>query len=211
MSTYANVSNPPGAMMPLAGVMAEPFPSPAASIRSAMEALQAAAADPPKDEEALRRLVQMPRPWDPATCRGRTRREIWAWLDAVALWINTQHLWNVNRPGIPECWPAHPHLVHDLAVLACSRYYTSFAVTPDSLEDWHRYALAGFLERLRDRLGDGCQPGRHQPRPRRERDVAHGADAVRCGRDERYADDVICAGGPEPHVTFDGRRGGGLT
>ena len=75
---------------------------------------------PPESEVDLRALAQLPRPWDPATCTGRLREELWAWLDQVAIWINEQHLWNVARPGIPECWPAHPHLVHDLAVLACS-------------------------------------------------------------------------------------------
>jgi hypothetical protein len=153
-----------------------------------------ASIEPPADEEALRELAQMPRPWDPGSCTGLMRSELWAWLDLVAMWLNEQHLWNVTRPGIPECWPAHPHLVHDLAVLACNRYYTSFAVTPAVLEDWHRYALPGFLERLRDRLGDGCQPGKHQPRPRRERDESHAATPKRRGRAQRYRDDVERAG-----------------
>ena len=73
------------------------------------------------------------------TCAGLMRIELWAWLYVVAMWVDEQHLWNMTRPGIPECWPAHPHVVHDLAVLACSRYCTSFAVTPAALEDWHRY------------------------------------------------------------------------
>jgi hypothetical protein len=69
-------------------------------------------------------------------------------------------------------------------------YYTRFAVTPAALEDWHRYGLPGFLERLRDRLGDGCQPGKHQPRPRNERDQTHASPPVRRGRHQRYSDDV---------------------
>lgn len=79
-------------------------------------------------------------------------------------------------------------------MLACSRYYTSFAINPAALEDWHRYALPGFLERLRDRLGDACQPGKHQPRPRHERDESHAATPVRQGRRQRYRDDVDRAG-----------------
>lgn len=197
MTTYPNSACTRGAgaagMMPLVGPMVEPFPEPSERIRATMEALQAAAAAPPMDESALRRLAGMPRPWDPASCHGRTRSDIWDWLDQVALWINTQHLWSVNRPGIPECWPAHPHLVHDLAALACSRYYTCFAVTPSMLEDWHRYALPAFLERLRDRLGDACQPGRHQPRPRHERDEAHAAAPTYEGRAQRYASDIALA------------------
>lgn len=181
-------------MMPLVGLMVRPFPEPGPTIRTAMEQLQQATVEPPADEEELRELAQMPRPWDPGTCTGLMRSELWAWLDQVAMWVNEEHLWNVTRPGIPECWPAHPHLVHDLAVLACSRYYTSFAVTPAALEDWHRYGLPGFLERLRDRLGDGCQPSKHQPRPRRERDESHASTRVRRGRKQRYRDDVDRAG-----------------
>jgi hypothetical protein len=159
-------------------------------IQAAMEQLQHATIEPPADEEALRRLAQMPRPWDPGTCAGQLRSELWAWLDLVAIWVNEQHLWNVTHPGIPECWPAHPHLAHDIAVLACGRYYTNFAVTPAALEDWHRYSLPGFLERLRERLGDGCQPSRHQSRPRTERDQSHASTPARRGRNQRYRDDT---------------------
>ena len=114
-------------------------------------------------------LAELPRPWDPAACTGPLREEIWHWLDRVAIWINTQHLWNVASPGIPECWPAHPHLVNDLAVLACARYYTRYA-SPGPLDAWHRYDLPMFLDRLEHRLGEGCPPGRHSPRPREDRD-----------------------------------------
>lgn len=184
------------AMMPATGLMVRPFPEPGPSIRTTMEQLQQATIEPPADEDELRELAQMPRPWDPATCTSLIRTELWSWLDLVAMWVNEQHLWNVTRPGIPECWPAHPHLVHDLAVLACSRYYTSFAATPAALEDWHRYGLPAFLERLRDRLGDGCQPGKHQPRPRRERDESHASQPVRSGRKRRHRDDVERASDP---------------
>ena len=180
-------------MMPLAGVMVRPFPKPGPTIRAAMQQLQQAVVEPPAEDE-VDLLAQMPRPWDPATCTGQMRSELWAWLDLVAMWVNEQHLWNVTRPGIPECWPAHPHVVHDLAVLACSRYNTRYAVTPAALEDWHRYGLPNFLERLRDRLGDACQPGRHQPRPRHERDESHASSRLRCHRKQRHRDDVYRAG-----------------
>jgi hypothetical protein len=194
-ATAAGYGSPTaGAMMPLAGLMVRAFPEPGPAVRTAMEQLQHATIEPPADEQALHELARMPRPWDPGSCTGPIRAELWAWLDLVAMWVNEQHLWSVTRPGIPECWPAHPHLVHDLAVLACSRHYTSFAVTPAALEDWHRYTLPGFLERLRDRLADGCQPSRHQPRPRNERDQSHAAAPNRRGRRQRYADDVDRAG-----------------
>lgn len=197
------------ATMPLTGLMARPFPEPGTTVRAAMEQLQYATIEPPADEQALRELAQMPRPWDPATCAGRMRSELWAWLDLVAMWVNEQHLWNVTRPGIPECWPAHPHLVHDLAVLACGRYYTSFAVTPAALEDWHRYALPAFLERLRDRLGDGCQPGKHQTRARRERDETHASSQMRAGRRQRYRDDLDHAGDRAAELAASGRTSAG--
>jgi hypothetical protein len=175
---------------PPLGPMVRPFPVPGPTLRTAMEQLQQAALDPFATDEELRELAQLPRPWDPGTCTETMRAELWTWLDLVAMWVNEQHLWNVTRPGIPECWPAHPHLVHDLAVLACTRYYTSFAVTPAALEDWHRYGLPAFLERVRDRLGDGCQPARHQPRPRNERDDSHAAPAARAIRKKHYLDDA---------------------
>lgn len=181
--------------MPLTGVIVRPFPEPGAALRAAMAQLQHANLDAPVDDQAVHGLTQMPRPWDPGSCTGRIRSELWTWLDQVAMWVNEQHLWNVTRPGIPECWPAHPHLVHDLAVLACSRYFTRFAVTPAALEDWHRHQLPGFLERLRDRLGDGCQPSKHQPRPRRERDESHAAEHNHRAREQRYTDDVNQTGG----------------
>ena len=87
------------AMMPLVGLMVRPFPEPGPTIRTAMEQLQQATVEPPADEEALRELAQMPRPWDPATCTGSMRTELWAWLDLVAMWVNEQHLWNVTRTG----------------------------------------------------------------------------------------------------------------
>jgi hypothetical protein len=184
---------PAGNGMPMVGSMVRPFPEPGATVRVALAQLQLATIDPPADEAALCELAQLPRPWDPGSCAGQMRAEVWAWLDAAAMWVNEQHLWNVTRPGIPECWPAHPHLVHDLAVLACSRHFTKFAITPSALEDWHRFALPGFLERLRDRMGDSCQPGRHQPRPRHERDETHSSAPVRRDRERRYRADLDVA------------------
>ena len=200
-ATYTAPSS--AAMMPLTGLMVRPFPEPAHALRAAMEQLQFASTNPPESEEDLRRLATLPRPWDPGTCTGRLRSELWRWLDQVASWLNEQHLWNLAAPGIPECWPAHPHLTHDLAVVACARYYTTFAVNPGALEDWHRSCLPMFLDRLNDRVGDGCQPGKHMPRPRNERDHRHTDQRTRRGRHQRYTDDVertheAASGPPEP-------------
>lgn len=176
--------------MPVRGLMVEPFPEPGAQVRAAMETLQLATVNPPETEHGLQRIADLPRPWDPASCSGTLRGQVWEWLEQVAAWINTQHLWSVHRPGVPECWPAHPHLVHDLAVVACARYYAAFAATPAQLEEWHRYSLPLFLDRIRERLEDGCQPGKHMAPPRAERNAKHTAEEPTRARAARYADDV---------------------
>lgn len=197
--TYASrmAPRPTAGMMPLTGEIVRPFPAPGPLTRVAIEQLHSAQMRVNAGEmlttEELRELSEMPRPWDPATCSGHLRRELWGWLDYVARWVNEQHLWALNRPGVPECWPAHPHLAHDLAVLACLRFLAGIGLVPAQVEEWHRFTLPAFLERLRDRLGDGCQPGRHQAPPRLERDARHAAGPQRDGRCQRYDDDVITA------------------
>lgn len=136
-----------------------------------MERLHLAATAPAVDEHELQSLAALPRPWDPATCRGLLRSDLWAWLDDVAHWMNSEHLWGLSGAGIPGCWPAHPHVVHDLAVIASSRYLASYAVTPASLEEWHRYALPAFHARLAERLGDGCLAEHQTSPPRHGRDT----------------------------------------
>jgi hypothetical protein len=149
----------------------DPFPQPPQTVRAAIDQLHLAATSPIASDEAVRQLAALPRPWDPATCLGRLRTDLGTWLNDVAPWINTQHLWALNSPGIPACWPNHPHLIHDLAVVASSRYLASYAVTPAALEEWHRYALPAFLGRLAERLGDGCLSEHQSTPPRSGRDA----------------------------------------
>lgn len=176
--------------MPVTGPMVQSFPSPGKLVKAAMEAL-VSAAKALADGASDLRIEALPRPWDPATCQDAAlRAELWAWLDEVACWINTQMLWNLTHPGIPECWPAHPHLVHELAVVACARHYTTYADSPMPLDAWHTNCLPGFLHRLDERHGGACQPGKHVPRPRADRDGKHGDfQAVRTRR-QRFHDDV---------------------
>ena len=83
----------------------------------------------------------------------------------MAGWLNHDYSWQAERV-IPACWPAHPHLVHELAVLACLRLSAGHALTAEAMEDWHRYALPGFFDRMLARLGGSpCQPGSHKPWP----------------------------------------------
>jgi hypothetical protein len=108
----------------------------------------------------------LPRPWDPATCHDpQLRREVWQWLDRVVDRINTEYAWNVDGL-IPECWYLHPHLVHDLGTVADQRRRAGSTHTSDDLEDWQRYCLPSFLDRMRHRIMSYCddthkaQPGR---------------------------------------------------
>lgn len=96
-------------------------------------------------DDAARKAVghptKLPRPWDPGTIGDPPMRaELWEWLEAVVEWVNSEHVWDPSYL-IPPCWPAHPHLVHEIAVLADQRRKAGQAIASDALEEWHRYAL----------------------------------------------------------------------
>ncbi len=150
-----------------------PFPTPPALIVGILDDLRLAAERPRQSREELRWLAEMPRPWDPPTCPPELQEQLSQWLDEVASWINEEHTWRVDRL-IPICWMEHPHIVHEVATIGCLRFNATYAVTPDTLEDWHRYALPAFLERIAQRVGaTGCPPGRHQPSPAAARHALH--------------------------------------
>ena len=105
----------------------------------------------------------LPRPWDPATCRdAELRREVWQWLDQVVDWINTEYGWDVTGL-IPGCWYRHPHLVHDLGAVADQRRRAGSAFTSDDLEEWQRYCLPMFLDRMRIRVRSYCDDSHKDP------------------------------------------------
>lgn len=165
----------------------QPFPAAPLSVRLAIEQLDAAA-DWDATERA--RLATIDRPWDPAGCSPSMLRELWPWLDEVAGWINHEYGWQTART-IPSCWPQHPHLVHELAVLACLRAAAGEAIVAQALEEWHRYALPGFFERMADRLGQvGCAPGRHTDWPARSRHTEYTSTAAAERRRTAFADDA---------------------
>jgi hypothetical protein len=91
---------------------------------------------------------------------------------------------------IPSCWPRHPHLVHEIAVLADLRRRAGLALTADTLEEWLRYALPAFTERMRQRLRQHCQDGGHQPWPGLGRHTRHVADEAGGGRAATYRSDI---------------------
>lgn len=118
-----------------------------------------------QQRSALGDLRLLARPWDPAACVDpQLRAEIWQWLEQVVTWLNREYVWDADAMT-PSCWPRHPHLVHELAVLADLRRRASLALTADALEEWHRYALPAFQDRMRQRLRQHCQDGGHQAWP----------------------------------------------
>jgi hypothetical protein len=169
----------------MTGPLTVRFPPPPRWVRHALTQLDEA-------EEAgldLGAAAALNRPWDPATCSASVRAELWPWLDDVAGWINHCYAWQTAQ-AIPPCWPAHPHLVTELAVLACLRVAAADATTPDALEDWHRYALPGFGTRMAERLGLGCPPGRHVEWPARSWWQAYTGPEAAAARRAMFDDDL---------------------
>ncbi len=105
-----------------------------------------------------------------------------ALCDEITNWINREYVW---RPTgmIPSCWPWHPHIAHELPLLGCLRLTAEDSYSPELLEDWHRYSLPLFLERMATRIGEGgCGSGRHADWPAASR---HQADTDRAAIVER--------------------------
>ena len=153
--------------------MAEPFPDPSPLIVDAMDQLRMAVVSPPDSDAELRRLAMLPRPWDPPSCPPELRNLLYVWLDSVVGWINEEHTWRVDRV-IPICWPEHPHIVHELATVACLRWETGYAISAAPLEEWHRYTLPTFIDRIAQRIGaTGCPPAKHQPHPGHTRNALY--------------------------------------
>jgi hypothetical protein len=144
------------------------------------------------DEKArLGSPANLPHPWDPPTCTDpRLRWELWQWLDAVAAWINAEYLWEPSgTPPIPDCWPQHPHIVHELAVVADMRHRASLTANSDALEIWHRLVLPGFLDRMKQRLKNHCDDA-HQPWPARSRWTRHTSPDTSAARNDAYESDL---------------------
>jgi hypothetical protein len=138
---------------------------------------------------ALRDPWDLPRPWDPATCETlQLRKEVWSWLEAVVTWLNHEYVWDV-ADVIPPCWAQHPHLVHEIAVLADQRGRAGLSLSSDALEEWHRYSLPAFTERMKTRLRSHCQED-HQSWPAKGRHTRHIAEASRHRRMHAFAADL---------------------
>ena len=169
--------------------LAQPFPCPGRLVEHAYRELSIAANGTPEQLKALGDTRRLPRPWDPPSCtHPNLRLELWVWLDDVVTWINQEYVWDTDS-FIPSCWPEHPHLVHDLAVLADQRRRAGMAHTSDALEDWHRFALPAFLDRMSARLKSHCENG-HQPWPATSRHARHTSDPHRRRRVVNYTADT---------------------
>ena len=177
-------------------MIAAEFPVPDRLVRHAFAQLRVAKSGTHAERAAELgdvRPADLPRPWDPPSCPATLRSRVWVWLDRVSAWINHEYSWQFDRM-IPSCWPAHPHIAHELAVVACLRYDAGCALSPDALEDWHRYALPGFLDRMAARLSsNGCPPGRHNDWPGRPRHQDFESAAADQRRWDAFAADASTA------------------
>lgn len=176
------------------------FPTPGPLLGLAYRSLWLASEGSDNQKAAVGDPSQLAKPWDPPTCRQpQLRAELWAWLDAVVTWLNREYVW---EPGglIPACWPLHPHLVHEIAVLADQRRRAGMALDSDALEDFHRYTLPGFQDRLRGRLRSHCEH-EHQPAPGRARLTRHQDATHVAARQAAFRVDVDALGPPvEPDL-----------
>lgn len=173
------------------------FPPPGPLLGTAYRDLYLAAEGSHDQKAAIGDASLLPRPWDPSTIRNpHLRAELWTWLDLVVVWINHEYTWDPDGM-IPPCWPQHPHLVHELAVLADQRRRAGIALDSSGLEEWHRYTLPGFLERMRARLKAHCDQD-HQPWPARSRHARHTDDRHTQQRQCEFEEDIRRLGPPEP-------------
>lgn len=186
MSTHADTAADNGQLMALG------FPVIGPLMALAYRELHIAATGTKEQLEKLGNIAELQRPWEPGSCTvPELRAELWGWLDEVAAWLNSEYTWDVVQL-IPACWPHHPHIVHDLATVADQRRRAGAGLTSDGLEEWHRYALPAFLERMRGRLRDHCDT-EHRAWPGRGRHVRYLSDTEEHIRNGVMSRDIVAA------------------
>ena len=143
--------------------LVRPFPMPTSErIRAAYWNLYLSENGTDAQKGRLGDATLLPRPWDIATCTSPDlRRDLWEWYENVVTWFNHEYVWDPNAGMIPPCWPQHPHLIHDIGVLADQRRLIAQATNSNSLEEWHRYSVPAFLERLAERVKQHCDDQHH--------------------------------------------------
>jgi hypothetical protein len=173
------------------------FPTPGRQVQLAYRDLNLAMNGNPDQKKQVGNPALLPRPWEPATCReAGLRAEVWAWLEDVVAWLNHEYTWDAGAM-VPTCWPHHPHLVHEIAVVADQRRRAGLAVTSDALEEWHRYGLTAFIDRMRTRLKAHCEDD-HVPWPGRSRHSQHTSQRDTEQRKQAYVADVRTLQPPGP-------------
>lgn len=155
-------------------VIVNSCPSPPGSVLRAWELLQIVRrGDPDEMAETRVDLNHLERPWVPGACSDELREAVWTWCDAAAAWLNREYAWRPTHL-IPPCWARHPHIANELPVLVFNRWLADDALGPEALEEWHRYALPTFLDRMQNRLGEStCRSGKHQDWPAESRHAAY--------------------------------------
>lgn len=182
-------------------MVTRPFPEPGRLVVAAYRELDIAQAGTTQERAVLGRVEALGRPWDPPSCSPAVRKQVWAWLDEVAGWVNHEHGWGVDRL-IPPCWPAHPHIGHELAVLVDQRRTAELALTSELLEEWHRYSLPMFLDRLVGRLGNRCLT-KHDEWPAAARHRAYLSEGSQQQRAGWFADDLATTRATTAHTDGD--------
>ncbi len=175
-----------------------PFPPPdGVELKKAYRNLFLSANGTEADKKRIGNPANLPRPWDPASCTNPAlRRELWTWLEKFVIWFNHEYVWDHNAGMIPACWPQHPHLVHEIAVLADQRRRAGLDPTSSALEEWHRFGIPGFLERLKTRTKNSCDE-HHTTWPAEGRQGRNLSRAVVAKRKQGFGDDVASVG-PSP-------------
>lgn len=177
--------------------LVRPFPRPVQLVALAYRELDVADTGTDEQRKELGDIGMLPRPWDPASCVAPgLRAELWTWLDAVVTWINHEYVFD-PVDTIPSCWPQHPHLVNEIAVLADQRRRAGYAYTSDALEEWHRYNLPAFLERMRRRVADHCQDIHPPTWPAAGRFARHLSDIAAQTRWTAFHQDVTALRDPD--------------
>ena len=177
--------------------MVSAFPEPGLLLNQAYRELDTAVNGTAEEKDALGDLSRLARPWDPPTCTNvGLRKELWTWLGEVVTWLNREYVWDVDG-DVPACWPRHPDLVHEVAVLADQRRCAGAEFTSDALEHWHRVCLPEFVERMQARTKTHCEEG-HQPWPARGRHARHIAEPSSRDRTAAYDADTASLGSDPP-------------
>ena len=74
-------------------------------------------------------------------------------------------------------------------MLADQRRRAGTALTSYPFEEWHRYGLPGFIDRMRARIKDHCEEG-HQRWPASSRYARHTSDPASRDRSNIYSSDL---------------------